>query len=1024
MASNFYAKNPLKVVILSPKNGKTVRTYIFLGQVPRSILDAAKRGDNGKWKSQDAALLEDFYGARWRAILSQDDVPTKSPGVLESQLALWRPDTMATLLERTSHLSITGGEANGEANGEADDDYIVPPELEEAQFPLRATFGNLEDFDTIGEDVVAEPIQDRRSVRPDAAGTTPVDYVISGPPIYTTLPTYPEDTIADLKMKILAATGMSPFRQHMFYMGKDGLPRLPYRIYLEGAPVAVDARSMFAAEDSESVVGIPIDRRMESKREEIRIDALDAFQKLEIVGGSFLEKIYIVDLYSVLRPIGSEHHPDLPSVLRDRYQFDLLYYGGALKYWPQLSPDALLLALSDPAGMEDVYPLLAPNKGIIESKVRAEQAIIDRTYAFSLPTDPKTRPAVAVTHATVHVSPRGVRMRANIRNVFDWIPMSWTIPAATVRFPHIDPTTGTSRTLSVVKRHPSSYMPQMASSVDWFVSHTGKRNAAHFALSRGMPEEKDAKSSSTMSPLAYLSLSEDAKYSVESWWREDDRISFENVIGDILSVSGNLIDTINGMAEAAFPTGGKLRQPTAASSSDAVTTFGAITASAFWPHAVTSAGFRELKERWRTYEKAGIVGIRGLQQSGAFTFQFRKGITGYDPSAIERVSIRRVGQSESADEKLAQAPSTSTESVANNRYAYLTDPGIALRWNYLFGGRMVRIHHRATDLRIEVVGANGIEEFETIRRYIFAFLEGVRSGPDRIAGIVEKTGRPAPVSEPLHGPGTRRLRRLQERDPNLFDLKKFDPNATVYSVLCQAGRQPHVYTESEAATMNKVQKAKLSRYMNFTDGTPAYYECPSAQYPFMSWRSGKHPLGYCLPCCKRTRPAIGSRAALVNDQCLTRSADGEHKEEPVTDTTDIISRHVLSYGKSIPIGRVSDVAPSVAQGLLLEALPSPYALRLIGVEQSCPGVPSSGFMYSLALAIAVSDESLSDVIAALCEAAISIGDSYRALGSGAAAVFPSPQDLSDALVGAFVRRETGLSPLGPGGVAGSSWRIS
>ena len=1042
MSANFYAKNPLKVAIVNPKNDSIIRTYIFLGQVPRSVFEAARRGDGGKWKSEDASTLKDYYGPRWKSFLSPEISRAGVDGMLESQLAVWRPDTLAALIERTKKISIQGGQ---------EDLYDL------SESPLRATFGNLEDFDAIDvvpeEDLQSPHIGEvKKIVRTLSTAPEDISLTLPGPPVYSTLAVYPEDTIADLKAKIFVATSISPHRQHLFYMGRDGLPRLPYRIYLESTPMAVDVRTMFQGD--ESIAGMPIDRKMEGKRNEIQIDALDSFQKLEIVSGSFLEKVYVVDLYSAVRPLGSGNHPDLPTVLRDKYQFDLLYYGGVLKYWPQLSPDALLLALSDPAGLRETYPLLAPNRQSIETKIKAEQTIVDKTYAFAPSRDPKFRPTIAVTHSIVNISPRSARMRINVRNVFDWIPTGWGIPAASVRFLYVDPTAGTSRFMNVVKRHASSFMPQLSASVDWFVAHIKGKSAVHFALSRPIqvtePQKAESgQSSAAMTPMAYVTLQEDGKYSVESWWREDDRVSFDSVIGDILSLSGHLIESVNRMGEAAFPIGGQLRMPSdnEADATNSTTTFGAITASAFWPHAVTSAGFRELKDRWRIYEKAGIIGIRGLQQGGAFTFQFRKGITGYDPSAIERISIRRIGPSENKSPEAGASVPTGegrdtvgvSSPMINNRYAYLTDPGIALRWNYLFGGRTVRIHHRATDLRVEVVGANGLEEFEIIRRYVFAFLEGARLGPDKIAGIVERTGKRAPTTETLHGPGTRRLRRLQERDPNLFDLKKYDPGATVYSVLCQAGRQPHVYTESEVASMSKSQKLRLSRYWNFTENNLAYYGCPSPQYPYMSWRSGKHPLGYCLPCCKKTQPAVGSRAALVNDQCLakfvlkgstepaprrpssTEPAPGEGMTPSGSSTDIATSRHVLSYGKSIPIGRVSDVAPSVAGGLLLEAFPYPYALRMIGVEQHCPSVPSAGFMYSLALAIAISDESFDDVVAALCKTAIAIGDSYRTLGSGAASVFPSAHDLADSLISAFVRKDRELSPLGPGGAAGSSW---
>ena len=48
--------------------------------------------------------------------------------------------------------------------------------------------------------------------------------------------------------------------------------------------------------------------------------------------GSGLRNAYFVDLYGVLPPLGAAERPadNLAAVLRDRYQFDLLYFGGQL----------------------------------------------------------------------------------------------------------------------------------------------------------------------------------------------------------------------------------------------------------------------------------------------------------------------------------------------------------------------------------------------------------------------------------------------------------------------------------------------------------------------------------------------------------------------------------------------------------------------------------------------------------------------------------------------------------------------
>ena len=403
----------------------------------------------------------------------------------------------------------------------------------------------------------------------------------------------------------------------------------------------------------------------------------------------------------------------------------------------------------------------------------------------------------------------------------------------------------------------------------------------------------------------------DGRYEATADWREDDRIGFESVVEEIAAVVTPTIDAVNAMGAAAFPIGGGLAYPKPGRLS--AFTLGAITVSAFWPHALTAATFREVKERFRVYEKAGVVGIRGLQQAGAYVFAFRKGVTAYDPRLADRA------------EAGARGPS------AANQYAWLTEPAVAARWATSFQGRIVRIYHRATDLRIEIIGADSLHEFELIRRYLFSFLDGLLVGSNRLKTVGKELMLPErePASETTAA--SRRLRRLQERDPNLFDLKKYDQDATVYSVLCQSGRQPHVYNEAESKLLNARRRGTLVRYWNFTDDAPAYYECPDPKYPHLSFRAGQHPLGYCLPCCKKTRPAVGSRAALVNDGCLSRRAPAADAAADA-DADSAMSRHVLTYGKSVPAGRISDPPREVSEGLFLDALPPPYRLHLVGVE--------------------------------------------------------------------------------------------
>lgn len=919
---NFYMHSPLKLTFLDPKQRKILRTYFLLGTVPKNVLEAAKRTPK---KDKDVKILKTFYGPQWKRKLSGSK-------------------------EYAANVPVWGG---------------------------AQKFGF--DMDELNDPNFASKAWSKETKTSFAQWQT-----VSDKDLYSTVGIYPEDSVLDLRTKIQAATGVPFYRQHLFLRTSDGYIRYPYQIKVDGNSVPIDSMNMFSGA-IDLVAGFPTDKRLESKKDNATFDihASDAFWRMEISPGNYVENVFLIDLYEVLPPLVSVERPsdNLSTVLQDQYQTDLLYYGGIIKYWPQLSIETFIMAMNNPEEIAENYPLLYPPQKETETRVATEQEIVDKVYGFRFSKDPNIQSSIAITSATLEVTPLNMRMKVNVRNIFDAVPLSTILLAASTRFNTVDKLSGTNKVGLYYKRYASSFLPRQDAPVKWFLLHIHKdTNSVHYAIAA------DSITSKSSQALAYFSIYENGKYIIQSWWREDSRINFDMVVNDTITLIQPLIQKINNMGAAALPLGDTLRLP------DSSANFGLINVSTFWPRAITSLGFKNLKDQWRIYEKAGIISIKGLQQSsGIFVFQFRKGITQY------------------AEKK---------EDDIQNMYAYLFDASVLQKWANTFGGRTVRIFHRATDLKIEVIAANGLAEFNHIKKYLFSFLEDSISGPNKIPGILDLESKNS--AEVMHGPGTKRLRRLQERDPRLYDLKRYDENATVYSVLCQAGRQPHIYSENEYKVMNEKKKTRLVPFWNFTENNKAYYDCPSPLYPYLSFRSNIHPLGYCLPCCKKTRAATGSRAALVNSTCVQEYAKG--KKDAAVHFDDVSeSRHVLSYGKAIPVGRVGETPPIFSNNLMVNAVPHPYSLCAIGVDQTTPSVPAAGFMYSILDAIAVSGETMSDVINNICQVVIATDDKFRNICSSIANVFETAQDFADMMVNVFVKKANILSPFSPGGAAGNTW---
>ena len=308
-----------------------------------------------------------------------------------------------------------------------------------------------------------------------------------------------------------------------------------------------------------------------------------------------------------------------------------------------------------------------------------------------------------------------------------------------------------------------------------------------------------------------------------------------------------------------------------------------LTACIFWKRVLTDKNYRVLLRKLQDFRQAGIINI------GNTNYQYIKGVYQY------RDRIKGV---------LREARNVEIQ----NTYAWLTDPLVRQKWLQLFSGRTMKITHRTTDIRIELQDIRE-DEYETAEKYI-SLLFSLTAG-----SVTNDTSQT-----------TKRLKKLQEEDPILFDLKK-SGSKKVYSILCQMQRQPEVITQSElqsrfgirdssthdrlgskhgtsnnkgrqGATAGKSDKRELTKYWNFTYDRPAWYRCPNPEYPFFSFIVGNHPSGYCLPCCAKKSPTeMESKRSEKHEICMD---SGKYMEDMEKN-----SRHINQYGKELAYERLS-----------------------------------------------------------------------------------------------------------------------
>jgi len=1050
LVPNPYLRSPFRVALYSLHDKRATKTCVFLGDAPRAVLRAARKArweaGAAAWPAEAARTLENFYGPEWAVLLAP----------LELGAADGRP--------------VWGGAAS---DGEGGDTLAASAEAADD------TFGDLQQLNLLRRDEDGAVVLDREDLTAASSSARPTSHAPAAAPFpdlfeaesaaaagaagltpaFTSLAVYPQDTLADLKAKVGLALGVPPYRQHFFWRAPGGRSGTTYKVTVGGRPVAPSAAT-FGAEEGIEHAGLPLDRRFAEAAAagEVNVVALDAFRLAGAVQGG---SAFVADLEELAAPA----RPALAAAVEDEFLSTLLYNGLVLKYWPQLSPAAARVFFQG-GDVAVEFPRLAGEGALATAAgAEAQQALLAQTYAKAAVVEAAAEKAggrtVAVTGASVTVRPEGGGCRANIRNAFDLLATCPRWPAAASRF--FLPTAGGGRhdvtstkthvtaalggnsdaaeiqrlagrvlrreTLFVVLRVADVLTPQPGSGPSAGDRKTGGDGATKKSTDGGESEdETDADGADSGAAgggdtdglvggrwlrgrprLLTFTLAADGTYTLTATWSEDRLLRPEGVVPDLTAAVAPLLAFLNSLGAQVFPLGGALEPPRRESE------IHNLSAAAYWPQALSEEAFRELKNRWRKYEDAGIVGVRGLQQSTGFAFRFRKGVAAYDPRAIERTVVVTSTVDARGRRRVVREVAEKTQ----NTYAHLSDPEIAQRWDCLYGGRPVRFLHRTSDVRVELADLTA-SELDWVWHVVFTFFQGLVAGPARLVRGVYRPGE---------SPALRGLRALQDADPELYDLRRHDSRVPVYSVLCQSPRPPAHYTPAEAASLPERRRRRLVEYWNFTHQRPAFYECGNPRFSHFSFlEGGRHPRGYCLPCCQKTPAHPGSRRDRTTRACFAEFAgDGQAGAAAAAATSEGSGRHSLSYGKAVPPGRVAALSRFLAETVFFGTTGPGEELRLLGVPQSLPAIPAAagggaGLFFALAAAAEVPPAEMAETFAAAVER---MGAEFTTLAEGRAGLdFASPAAAAAAIRETFAPPpEAGptFTPFSPGGPAGEYW---
>ena len=719
---------------------------------------------------------------------------------------------------------------------------------------------------------------------------------VTYPPVHV----YPEDKFSEFKEKIYIATGIPVYRQHLFYIDKNRLQGV-YKISVEGA-YKVDIRDYNNFRDI--IHGVHVDRFLYDNRNSLKIEANDTFEILSSLPAN--NTVYVVDLAQFTAKIRTQ----LLDMISDTYQFELFYYGFIVKYWPQLTTDCFYDYITNEDELQHKYPDLAKNKSSLVSVYKTESEIIDGNYrnmnkmlAFA-----NDNVAIAITQMIAMVS--GNRVMLNIRNLFDKLRVTKCIPEIHAYIEH------NNKRYLLRKRYIRSSDIQFPSGMLMRVGIT-----LAISLRKSDQDVYHSRSTATtmeneQSRFMFLNFHPNGKYYIKTLWNEEDELGFDDIIKIMKKFTDPIIHGINQLGRYAFIAGSSLPLITKQNVG-----YQGLNICVYWKKVMLEHTFKTIKGLWDTYLRARIIGTRNVQQFDKYEFTWRKGMYEFDTNAIERIIT------------------ASNNIIINNYYVYLSNNAVKQKWNQNYDGRVVRMTHRTTDVRFEIIDIRE-QEFQTFYTYVLGFIyRAINTESIKTAFTATKNYK-----------DVKKLRKLLEQDPELYNLKKYG-SKKVYSSVCQRKRQPIIYTPDELKTMDQTSIKKLTQYWNFTMNKPAWYGCPTKQYPHLSFGADAHPKHYCLPCCnKKPHTSEGSKKSRLHAVCVSK-----HK---FTNEESGVSRHIMNYGKDIDLARLSKLPQAGIKNLLMGTVNTPHNYYIYGVPQDVPGAENIGIVYAVAESLNIPMEEL------------------------------------------------------------------
>ena len=820
--------NPIKVSIYNPINNNILKTYIYLGDKSKQIYNAVN----------SIQLIDNKIIIR----------PNHEKILNQEYGTNWKHQFTPTLLSKYIPNNIVGSANQG--NSSIEDNYsdilgqIISDSFDDTNIKIsdkdiESEIGSLTDENL---DVI---INDENSLISYKGNQLEVG----------TMQLFNEDSIFCIKEKIYIDTLIPPFRQHLFWIINDEC-YCPYDLYIDNIH-DVDIRRLTSHEQSEG--SIYIDKRLYNLRNEIKVIPRDTFI---LLGEISTTQLYVVDL----QLFTNFNKNTLINSINDKYKLEHIYYGFIIKYFPYLPIEVFRTFITNPNEIANKYYNLSPSKTILKKKYDNESNIINVSTDLMNKINENFINKNLIMGITKFLFEIIGKSNVNLRNIFDVINVSEHIPEIHAYLSHDNHQYFIKKTYKYVREDLHIKFPvSMHEGVIVLIrsSIINKNNKNKTNNKNKNKNNKNNKINQVNN--IYVNFLSNGSVLIKGSIDDDMSNDFENTVKYIASIINPFLDELNLSQYLIFNSNMKFELITKSN-----IIYKLMDINLYWKKTILDDEFKKIRDIWNQFISAGMITDRNYTQN--FEFVFTKGMHVFDESLIENT--------------------IKITSNAKNYYSYLLSPDLMHRWNEVFNGKHIKMIHRTTDIKFEML--NLVEsEYLNFFKYVLFIID---MSKNIIIPTITKT----------NFTNNNKLKKLREYDPVLYNLKKYGSKIN-YSILCQNPTQPLIITDDEIKNMSTNEKNKLVKYWNFTLKKPAYYMCPNNNYPYLNFIVGVHPHNYCMPCCKKIQSKIDSKKTKIASSCLSSHTWNPTIESKVTDLT----RYITIYGKEIGETRLSRISNSL-----------------------------------------------------------------------------------------------------------------